>query len=73
MKLLNKVQEHLSEDGVIDAIESVATKSCYTLSGLTIFSGLTLNDWGVIAGIFLGFATFTFNVWFKMKYGRKHD
>jgi hypothetical protein len=46
----------------------------YAASSGTVFLGLTVDQWGIAAAI-LGIvgvlATFGFNVWFKMKYGRK--
>lgn len=63
----------LSDETAIDAIEKAATKSAYATSGITIVSGLTVNEWGVLVGMLLGVLTFAFNVWFKMKYGRGND
>ena len=34
---------------------------------VTIFSGLTLPDWGVLAGILFGLFTFLMNWYFKAK------
>lgn len=65
-----KLQYWLSSESVVDHVERAATKSAYAASGLTFVSGLTVNEWGVIVGMILGFATFGFNVWFKLKYGR---
>lgn len=69
-RILAKLQLLVSDESTVDAIERVATKATYAASGVTIYSGLTVNEWGVVVGIFLGIATFGFNVWFKMKYGR---
>lgn len=65
-----KLHYWLSSETVIDQVERAATKTAYAASGLTVVSGLTVNEWGVVVGMILGFATFGFNVWFKLKYGR---
>lgn len=67
---LIKLQMAVSDEATADAIERVATKSVYAASGVSIVSGLTVNEWGVIVGMILGIGTFAFNVWFKMKYQR---
>lgn len=67
---LVKLQLAANDDITADAIERVATKSVYAASGVSIVSGLTVNEWGVIVGMILGVATFAFNIWFKMKYQR---
>lgn len=68
---LVKMQMAVSDEATADVIERVATKSVYAASGVTIVSGLTVNEWGVIVGMALGVGTFAFNVWFKMRYQRK--
>lgn len=63
----------LSNDAVIEQVQAVASKSSYALSGATIIFGFNAEEWGIIFGMigaFLGFATFVFNIWFRMKYGR---
>lgn len=67
---LIKLQMAVSDEATADAIERMATKSVYAASGVSIVSGLTVNEWGVIVGMILGVGTFAFNVWFKMKYQR---
>jgi hypothetical protein len=69
-KLLMRLQASLEDQQIIESVEGVATKGAYAASGVTIYSGLTVNEWGVVVGMVLGAATFGFNVWFKMKYGR---
>ena len=57
----------------VQSIEHAATIASYGASGTTLFLGLTVDAWGIaaaIAGIVGVLATFTFNVWFKMKYDR---
>lgn len=71
--IIAKAHAVISNQAAVDSIESVATKTTYAVSGMTIVSGLTVNEWGVVVGMFLGSATFVFNVWFKMKYGRNTD
>lgn len=71
--LNSKLQLLVSNDAAIETIEKAATKTAYAASGMTIFSGLTVNEWGVVVGMALGVLTFAFNVWFKLKYGRNTD
>lgn len=68
-----QIQIALSDETTVDVIEKAATKSAYATSGITIVSGLTVNEWGVLVGMILGVLTFAFNVWFKLKYGRQND
>lgn len=68
--LNSKLHFLVSNDAAIETVEKAATKTAYAASGMTIFSGLTVNEWGVVVGMFLGVLTFAFNVWFKLKYGR---
>lgn len=52
----------------------IPTTLSYTASTTTVFLGLTVDEWGIAAAVIgiLGVAaTFAFNAWFKMKYGRK--
>ena len=52
-------------------IESAGTAVAYAVSGTTVFLGLTEHEWGIVAAVVgtIGvIATFSFNVWFKMKY-----
>ena len=52
---------------------ATATVVSYTASSATLFLGLTVDQWGIaaaIVGIIGVAATFTFNAWFKMKYGK---
>jgi len=54
-------------------MEQTTTAVAYTASSVTVFLGLTVDAWGIaaaIAGIIGVAATFVFNAWFKMKYGR---
>lgn len=69
-RLMIRMQNLVASDSTIEAVERVATKGAYAASGMTVYSGLTINEWGVIVGMLLGAATFGFNAWFKMKYGR---
>lgn len=45
--------------------ERIATAGTYTGSAIAAFSGLTLNEWGVVVGIVLGTLSFIANIWFK--------
>jgi len=65
-----RAQALLADDSNVELVEKTATKAAYITSGATIYSGLTVNEWGVIVGMVLGVATLGFNIWFKMKYGR---
>jgi len=42
-----------------------ASTVTYGASAVTVLSGLTINEWGVVAGIMLGAATFVINWWYK--------
>lgn len=58
----------------IHNMDQLATTVSYTASGVAVFLGLTVDEWGIIAaiiGIIGVVATFLFNAWFKMKYLRK--
>jgi len=55
-------------------MDQVSTALSYTAGSTTLFLGLTVDEWGIVAaiiGIVSVVATFAFNTWFKMKYGRK--
>lgn len=65
-----KAHEVLSDETTVDLIERVATKTAYAASGVTVVSGLTVNEWGVIVGTVAAIVTTGFNIWFKMKYQR---
>ena len=43
------------------------TPISYLASLFAVVSGLTVNEWGVIAGIIIGTATFAVNWWYKHK------
>ena len=74
MDLLNtltlKVNHLLKDDSTMELIEKAATKTAYAASGVTVVSGLTINEWGVIVGGIAAIITTFFNIWFKMKYQR---
>lgn len=58
---------------VMEQLEQTATTGAYGASGVSVFMGFTVDEWGVIGvvvGIVLAVATFAFNVWFKMRYHR---
>lgn len=67
------VKDALTDPHIVDTIERVGTNTVYGASVVSIFSGLTVNEWGVVVGMFLGVSTFIFNVWFKMKYQRGNN
>lgn len=71
--LVNKAHALVQNEAAVETIEKAATKTAYAASGMTIVSGLTVNEWGVVVGMVLGVATFAFNVWFKMTYGRDNN
>lgn len=37
----------------------------YTGAGLSVMAGLTLTEWGIIAGIITAILTFSVNAWFQ--------
>ncbi len=73
MSLREKLQEVAVDPHTAELIEKVATKASYGASAGTMYFGFTADEWGIIGimtGIALGVATFTFNAWFRMKYMR---
>ena len=60
----------IKDDTTAEVIEKMATKTAYVASGVTVFSGLTVNEWGVVVGAAIGVVTLLFNIWFKMRYLR---
>lgn len=68
--IMIKLSSIMKEDSLTDAVEKVVTKTAYVASGVTVFSGLTVNEWGVIVGATIAIITAGFNIWFKMKYLR---
>lgn len=63
-----RLAANLKDDSTAEVVEKMATKTAYLASGVTVFSGLTVNEWGVIVGAAIGIITMVFNIWFKMKY-----
>ena len=58
----------------VQPMEQTVTTVSYAASSATVFLGLTVDQWGIaaaIVGILGVVATFAFNSWFKMKYGKK--
>lgn len=58
----------------VQSVEHAATIASYGASGATLFLGLTVDAWGIVAaivGIVGVIATFSFKVWFDMKYRRE--
>lgn len=74
VNLFNSITERahslLQDESTIELIERGATKAAYAASGVTVVSGLTVNEWGVIVGSIAAIITTGFNIWFKMKYQR---
>ena len=57
----------------VHKVDEIATAASYSASGVAVFMGLTVDEWGVlgvVVGIVLGLVTFAFNIWFKLKYGK---
>lgn len=76
MSTQEKLSNLASDPHAIELVEKFATKASYTASAGTMFMGFTAEEWGiigVITGIVLGAATFSFNAWFRMKYMRPKD
>lgn len=63
-----KLSTVIKDDTAAEVVEKVATKTAYIASGITVFSGLTVNEWGVVVGAVIGIVTLIFNIWFKMTY-----
>ena len=58
----------------METTTTTATAVSYIASTGTIFLGLTVDEWGIaaaITGIVGVAATFAFNAWFRMKYGKR--
>jgi hypothetical protein len=68
--IASKAHGALKDETTVDLIERGATKAAYAASGVTVVSGLTINEWGVIVGMVGVAITTGFNIWFKMKYQR---
>lgn len=66
--MLVKLSSIIKDESTAEVVEKVATKTAYIASGVTVFSGLTVNEWGVVVGAIIGIVTLAFNIWFKMKY-----
>lgn len=76
MSVQEKISSAVSDPSTVEIIEKSATKLSYGASAGTMFLGLTADEWGVIGiitGIVLGVATFSFNCWFRMKYQRPNN
>ena len=53
--------------------EVTSTPATYVASAVTVWAGLTLNEWLAVSGIILGVLTFAVNWYYKHKeYKRKH-
>lgn len=66
---MNEVIKPMAEQTI-----TAVTALSYAASSTTVFLGLTVDQWGIAAAIIgiIGVgATFAFNAWFKMKYGKK--
>jgi len=76
VKVIERLQQSLTDPNHIEFIEKTATKAAYAASAGNVFLGFTADEWGVIgivSGIVLGVLTFGFNVWFRMKYQRPNN
>lgn len=77
MSFQEKLTSVASDPHAMDLIEKTASKATYGASVGTVYLGYTSDEWGVIgiiSGMLIGAATFSFNVWFRMKYMRpKND
>lgn len=51
----------------IQTISEVASKTQYGGAGASLLAGLTLNDWGIVAGIVIGSIGLLVNIYFKHK------
>ena len=55
-------------------VDNMTTAASYSASGTAVFMGLTVDEWGIVGvlvGMALGLVTLGFNIWFKMKYGKR--
>lgn len=49
------------------------TAASYSGGVVSIFSAMTLTDWGIVTGIVTAIATFTLNVWWGMRRDRREQ
>jgi len=54
-------------------MEKHASWLSYTASGGAVVCGMTLNDWGMLAGIIIGIITCGVNWYFKIKDDRRKE
>lgn len=57
----------------LQTMDNLVTPLSYGVSTMTLFLGLNVDEWGIVAaitGIVGVIATFTFTAWFKMKYSK---
>jgi hypothetical protein len=76
VSLHDKLNQVATDPHSIEIIEKTAAKVSYGASAGTVYVGFTADEWGIIGiitGIVLGVATFSFNCWFRMKYMRPNN
>lgn len=49
------------------------TAASYSGGAVSIFSAMTLTDWGILVGIVTALATFALNVWWGMRRDRREQ
>ena len=54
-------------------ITDKSTFASYFGGGISIFSAMTLTDWGIATGIITALATFAFNVWWGLRRDRREQ
>lgn len=56
-----------------DAMVGTAAVTSYAGATASVVAGLTLTDWGIIAGIVTAFLTFALNMWFQRRRDRREQ
>lgn len=68
--LADAVNSQLVELSAADGHERIASVVSYAGAGTAVVGGLTLNEWGVIAGMLIGIAGLVLGWWYKRKHYR---
>jgi hypothetical protein len=55
----------MHDEHVVEVAHKAAEKATYIAGGATVFSGLTINEWGVVIGATLGVLTFCAKIYFE--------
>ena len=64
-QLGSRLHSVLQDDVALKVADSVANKTTITGGGITLFGGITVNEWAMLIGAILGIAGFAAELWFK--------